>query len=47
LCRASSLPEADHKVEGAMSEYLVAFWNVENLFGPEDHPHRIPWVADD
>jgi predicted extracellular nuclease len=30
-----------------MQEYLVAFWNVENLFGPENHPHRIPWVASD
>ena len=28
-----------------MAEHLIAFWNVENLFGPEDHPHRIPWVA--
>lgn len=25
-------------------QHLVAFWNVENLFGPEDHPHRIDWV---
>jgi predicted extracellular nuclease len=30
-----------------MTDYLVAFWNVENLFGPENHPHRIPWVATD
>ncbi|MEM8961266.1 MAG: endonuclease/exonuclease/phosphatase family protein [Acidobacteriota bacterium] len=30
-----------------MSDYLVAFWNVENLFGPENHPPRIPWVADE
>ena len=30
-----------------MPDYLVAFWNVENLFGPENHPHRIPWVAKD
>lgn len=29
-----------------MTEHHIAFWNVENLFGPEDHPHRIPWVAD-
>ena len=29
-----------------MSEYLVAFWNVENLFGPENHADRIDWVAD-
>lgn len=28
-----------------MSEHHIAFWNVENLFGPEDHPHRIEWVA--
>ncbi|MEM1287834.1 MAG: endonuclease/exonuclease/phosphatase family protein [Pseudomonadota bacterium] len=30
-----------------MSEYLIAFWNLENLFGPEDHPHRIEWVRRD
>jgi len=30
-----------------MNEYMIAFWNVENLFGPENHPHRIPWVATD
>ena len=30
-----------------MSDYLIAFWNLENLFGPEDHPPRIPWVAKD
>ena len=30
-----------------MPDHLVAFWNVENLFGPESHPHRIPWVAND
>ena len=30
-----------------MENYLVAFWNLENLFGPEDHPHRIPWVQKD
>lgn len=30
-----------------MQEYLVAFWNVENLFGPENHQHRLSWVADD
>lgn len=30
-----------------MPDYLVAFWNVENLFGPESHTHRIPWVAKD
>ena len=28
-----------------MSEHHISFWNVENLFGPEDHPHRIEWVA--
>ncbi len=30
-----------------MTDHLVAFWNVENLFGPENHPHRIPWVTKD
>lgn len=30
-----------------MPDHLVAFWNVENLFGPGDHPHRIPWIAKD
>lgn len=28
-----------------MTEHHIAFWNVENLFGPQDHPHRIDWVA--
>lgn len=28
-------------------QHLIAFWNVENLFGPEDHPHRIDWVKSD
>ena len=28
-----------------MAQHFVGFWNVENLFGPEDHPQRIPWVA--
>lgn len=28
-----------------MSQHHIAFWNVENLFGPENHPPRIPWVA--
>lgn len=23
-----------------------AFWNVENLFAPENHPGREPWIAD-
>ncbi|MEN1727230.1 MAG: endonuclease/exonuclease/phosphatase family protein [Pseudomonadota bacterium] len=30
-----------------MTDHLVAFWNLENLFGPENHPQRISWVADD
>ena len=30
-----------------MSEYSIAFWNLENLFGPENHPHRIDWVKKD
>jgi predicted extracellular nuclease len=25
--------------------YLVAFWNLENLFAPEDFPSREPWIA--
>ncbi|WP_223421007.1 endonuclease/exonuclease/phosphatase family protein [Tateyamaria pelophila] len=29
-----------------MTQHHIAFWNVENLFGPEDHAPRIPWVAD-
>lgn len=29
-----------------MPDHFLAFWNVENLFGPEDHPPRIPWVAE-
>lgn len=29
-----------------MAQHLLAFWNVENLFGPEDHPHRIDWVKE-
>ena len=28
-------------------DYQIAFWNVENIFGPENHPDRIPWVADE
>ena len=28
-----------------MTRHHIAFWNVENLFGPEDHVHRIPWIA--
>lgn len=27
-----------------MPDYLVAFWNVENLFAPEDHPQRPAWL---
>lgn len=26
--------------------YLVAFWNLENLFAPEGFPTREPWIAD-
>jgi predicted extracellular nuclease len=26
--------------------YLLAFWNLENLFAPEDFPGREPWIAD-
>ena len=26
-------------------DYLVAFWNLENLFAPEDYPEREPWIA--
>ncbi|ACB33438.1 Endonuclease/exonuclease/phosphatase [Leptothrix cholodnii SP-6] len=25
--------------------YLIAFWNLENLFAPEGHPGREPWLA--
>ena len=25
--------------------YLVAFWNLENLFAPEGFPGREPWLA--
>ena len=28
-----------------MSEYYVAWWNLENLFSVEDDPERIPWLA--
>ncbi len=28
-----------------MNSYFVAFWNLENLFAPEGHPGRIPWLA--
>ncbi|EFO30578.1 endonuclease/exonuclease/phosphatase [Roseibium sp. TrichSKD4] len=30
-----------------MSDYFLAFWNLENLFGPENHPHRLDWVKKD
>lgn len=30
-----------------MTDYLIAFWNLENLFGPENHDKRIPWVKQD
>jgi endonuclease/exonuclease/phosphatase family metal-dependent hydrolase len=26
--------------------YLIAFWNLENLFAPEGFPGREPWIAD-
>lgn len=29
-----------------MSEYLVAFWNLENLFAPENDPARPEWLAE-
>lgn len=25
-------------------DHYLAFWNLENLFGPEDHPPRIEWI---
>lgn len=28
-----------------MQDYLVAFWNLENLFAPEGFPAREPWIA--
>lgn len=27
-----------------MKDHYLAFWNLENLFGPEDHPPRIAWI---
>lgn len=27
-----------------MTDHLIAFWNLENLFGPEDHAPRIEWI---
>jgi predicted extracellular nuclease len=29
----------------AVTRYHVAFWNLENLFAPEGHPGREPWIA--
>ena len=29
-----------------MTQLMIAFWNVENLFAPENHPHRIDWVKE-
>jgi hypothetical protein len=28
-----------------MPDYEVGFWNLENLFAPEGHPGREPWIA--
>ena len=28
-----------------MPNHFVAFWNLENLFAPEGHPSREPWIA--
>ncbi|MBN1478789.1 endonuclease [candidate division KSB1 bacterium] len=28
-----------------MTNHFVAFWNLENLFAPEDYPDREPWIA--
>lgn len=28
-----------------MRQYLIAFWNLENLFAPETFPEREPWIA--
>lgn len=28
-----------------MPRHFVAFWNLENLFAPEGHPQREPWLA--
>lgn len=27
-------------------DYHLAFWNLENLFAPEHHEDRIPWIAE-
>ena len=29
-----------------MTQLMIAFWNVENLFAPEDHDDRIEWVKE-
>ncbi|PKO66946.1 MAG: endonuclease [Betaproteobacteria bacterium HGW-Betaproteobacteria-16] len=29
-----------------MTTYFVAFWNLENLFAPEDFLERVPWLAE-
>lgn len=29
-----------------MSEFYLGFWNLENLFGPANHPSRPDWVKD-
>jgi predicted extracellular nuclease len=28
-----------------MADYQLGFWNLENLFAPEGHPGREPWIA--
>ena len=28
-----------------MSAHFIAFWNLENLFAPENHSGREPWLA--
>lgn len=28
-----------------MPDYQLGFWNLENLFAPEGHPSREPWIA--
>jgi predicted extracellular nuclease len=28
-----------------MANYLIAFWNIENLFAPDGFPAREPWIA--
>lgn len=29
-----------------VTRYFLAFWNLENLFAPEDFPTREPWIAE-